>query len=359
MNLKNQDLFVTTLRKRINDYFRQSNRSVKSDRTMIIKIITGSLWWLLSYIAIFIFTSNEQEFLALYLFHGLGHIYFSFNVGHDALHNAISKKNKVNNFWAYSYDLLGVNTYMWRFMHHQGHHACLNVSGEDMSLESSGVLRLSDGERKKSIHKYQHIYAFLVYGLYLMYYVFIKDFKYFLSKNNPHLKGIKHPTSEYLKLFLGKAFYLFYMVILPMYLLPVKWYFVLFAFFITLFMIGVVMSFTFQATHIVDTTYYPKSKKEYENYVFHVFETTADFAATNPVANWFFGGLNLHIIHHLRSDVCHTHYPALTKIVKSTAEEFGVNYRENHSVLGAVRSHLRHLKNLGDKKQSVPVPGAY
>jgi linoleoyl-CoA desaturase len=315
---------------------------------MISKILTGTLWWLLSYIAIFLFSTNQWEFLLLYLFHGLGHIYFSFNVGHDALHNAISKNKAVNKFWSYSYDLLGVNTYMWRFMHHRGHHACINIEGKDMSLETSGIFRLSNGEPRKKIHRYQHIYAFFVYGLYLFYYVFVKDFKYFFSKNNIHLKKVKHPKSEWAKLFAGKTFYLLYMLIIPLYVLPFHWSIVLLAFSLTLFMIGVVMSFTFQTTHIVDSTHYPANRNEYENYVFHVFETTADYAATNPVANWFFGGLNVHVIHHLRSDICHTHYPALTKIVKTTAAEYGVNYRENQTVLSAVKAHLRQLKKLGN-----------
>jgi linoleoyl-CoA desaturase len=345
----NPTLFASTLYERINAYFRQSNKSIKSDRVMVLKIITGTLWWILSYFAIFIFSDNQSAFILLYLFHGVGHIYFSFNVGHDALHNAISKNKKVNKFWANSYDLLGVNTYMWRIMHHRGHHACLNIQGEDMSLETTGIFRLSSKEKRKKIHRYQHIYAFFIYGSYLLYYVFAKDFKYFFSKQNTHLKGTVHPTSEWIKLFSAKAFYLAYMLIIPLCLLPFSWYFIVFTFCITLCMIGVVMSFTFQTTHIIDTTHYPESKTEYENYVLHVFETTADYAAASPIANWFFGGLNVHVIHHLRSDICHTHYPALTKIVKATAKEFGIDYRENRTVFAAVKAHLRQLRKLGNE----------
>lgn len=347
MDTINPTLFVKTLHGRINAYFRQNNYSIKCNHAMRLKMITGTGWWLLSYLAIFLLPLTKWEFFAVYIFHGIGHIYFSFNVGHDALHNAISKKRSINKFWAYSYDLLGVNTYMWRFMHHQGHHACLNIHGEDMSLETAGIFRLSSHEKRKGFHKYQHIYAFFIYGSYLFYYVFLKDYKYFFSKNNIYLKNVKHPKKEWIKLFLGKAIYLLYMLIIPIYFLPFSASFVFLAFCLTLFMIGIVMSFTFQTTHIVDTTTYPVSKKEYENYVFHVFETTADYAAASKIANWFFGGLNVHVIHHLRSDICHIHYPELTKIVKATATEFGIKYRENHSVLAAVKAHLRQLKNLG------------
>jgi linoleoyl-CoA desaturase len=346
-NTFNSTLFVNTIHERINTYFKEHKTSIKSNTWMYGKITTGLLWWLLSYAAIYLYANSQWQFLVLYLFHGLGHIYFSFNVGHDALHNALSKNKLVNRFWAYSYDLLGVNTYMWRFMHHQGHHACLNVHGEDMSLETSGIFRLSKQEKKKSYHKYQHLYASFVYGSYLFYYVFFKDYKYFFSKTNIHLQNVKHPMSEWFKLFFFKAIYLLYMLIIPMYYFAFSWIFIFCTFCLTLFMIGLVMSFTFQATHIVDETSYPQSRNEYENYVLHVFATTADYATENPMANWFFGGLNVHVIHHLRADICHVHYPALTQIVKATAAEFGINYRESTTVLGAIQSHLKQLKQLG------------
>jgi linoleoyl-CoA desaturase len=345
---KHTAAFVNTLHDRINAYFKTNQLTIKSDSMMVSKIVIGLSWWICSYIALFIFPLTEMQFICLYLFHGVGHIYFSFNVGHDALHNAVSRSKSVNRFWAYSYDLLGVNTYMWRIMHHRGHHACLNVQGEDMSLETAGIFRLSTGEKRKWYHKYQHIYSFFIYGSYLFYYVFVKDYKYFFSKTNRHVKDLNHPIGEYIKLFLGKAIYLLYMLIIPLYILPYSNELIIATFCITLFMIGLVMSFTFQTTHIVDSTHYPSSRTEYENYVYHVFETTADYCARNPLANWFFGGLNVHVIHHLRSDICHTHYPALTVIVRDTAKEFGVPYRENNSIWAAGMAHLRQLKKLGN-----------
>lgn len=343
-----KDSFAETLRERINNYFKENKISVKANREMKIKMFTGLLWWSLSYLFIYLFSFDKLSFFVLYVFHGWGHIFFSFNVGHDALHNAISKKGRINKLWAYSYDLLGVNTYMWRFMHHQGHHSCLNVTGEDMSLETAGFFRLSNKQELKPYHKYQHYYAFIIYGLYLLYYVFYKDFKYFFAKENLHLKDIKHPAKEWIILFVGKAFYLFYMLILPLLVLPFGWPFILFTFVFTLFMIGLVMSFTFQTTHIIDSTYFPKHNTEYENYVYHVFATTADYSVNNKVSNWFFGGLNIHIIHHLRPDICHTHYQKLTKILKEVAETYGVKYRENKTVYDAFQSHMTALKLLGN-----------
>jgi linoleoyl-CoA desaturase len=46
--------------------------------------------------------------------------------------------------------------------------------------------------------------------------------------------------------------------------------------------------------------------------------------------------------------VCHVHYPALTRIIKATAEEYGLRYRETRTITGAFLAHLRWLKVLGN-----------
>jgi len=41
------------------------------------------------------------------------------------------------------------------------------------------------------------------------------------------------------------------------------------------------------------------------------------------------------------------HYPAISKIVKETCNEFGVPYLENKTFMQALRSHIRTLKRFG------------
>jgi linoleoyl-CoA desaturase len=67
------------------------------------------------------------------------------------------------------------------------------------------------------------------------------------------------------------------------------------------------------------------------------------------VVGWLAGGLNHHIAHHLCPFVCHTHYASLTRIVKETAEEFGVPYRQHPTMSRAIVHHLILLKQLGNE----------
>jgi linoleoyl-CoA desaturase len=64
---------------------------------------------------------------------------------------------------------------------------------------------------------------------------------------------------------------------------------------------------------------------------------------------WLAGGLNHHVAHHLCPFVCHTHYAPLSRIIKETAEEFGVPYRQHPTMTRAIWSHLVLLKQLGNE----------
>jgi linoleoyl-CoA desaturase len=113
--------------------------------------------------------------------------------------------------------------------------------------------------------------------------------------------------------------------------------------------VGLSVVLVFQTTHVIEETYFPLHRSEFENGVYHVFATTADYATENPVVGWLVGGLNHHVVHHLCPYVCHTHYAPLTRIVKETAEEFGVPYRQHATMTKAIRHHLLLLKQLGNE----------
>jgi linoleoyl-CoA desaturase len=107
------------------------------------------------------------------------------------------------------------------------------------------------------------------------------------------------------------------------------------------------VALVFQTTHVIDSTYFPENRNEFDNWIHHIFATTADYATEKPLVGWLVGGLNHHIVHHLCPFVCHTHYAALTRIVKQTAEEYGVSYRQHPTMTQAIRHHLLLLKQLG------------
>jgi len=45
--------------------------------------------------------------------------------------------------------------------------------------------------------------------------------------------------------------------------------------------------------------------------------------------------------------ISHIHYKEISKIVKSTADEFGIPYLQNKTLVQAIRSHINTLKRFG------------
>jgi linoleoyl-CoA desaturase len=75
--------------------------------------------------------------------------------------------------------------------------------------------------------------------------------------------------------------------------------------------------------------------------------TTANFANNNKLLSWYVGGLNFQIEHHLFPNICHVHYKDISKIVKQTAQEFGVPYHYTPKFTSALAGHARFLHELG------------
>jgi linoleoyl-CoA desaturase len=341
--------FPKVLRRRIDDFFSDGNISPKADRTMWVKIAVGLVVLAGSWIAFYVLNPNSWRFVGLYLLNALAQTFLLLNIAHDSNHNAISPVRAVNKALNYVFDVCGINSYMWRILHHRGHHSCINLYGEDDALTGRRVLRFTPHEPRVRLHRFQHIYALFLYALFSLDYVFLRDFECFFFPSHEYLKQKKHPAREYIILFAGKGFYLTYMLILPVVLLGKSPLLVLLAFLLAHLIIGLTVSLVFQTTHTVDSTYFPSDRNEFDNWIYHIFATTADYATTNPLVSWLAGGLNHHIVHHLCPYVCHTHYAPLTRIVKETAEEYGVPYRQHPTMRQAIKHHLILLKQLGNE----------
>jgi linoleoyl-CoA desaturase len=341
--------FPKVLRRRLEHFFADQKISPKADLSMWLKVAVGLSVLLGSWIAIYAFKPDSWRFVALYLLGGLAQTFLLLNIAHDSNHNAISSVPSVNKLLNYVFDVCGISSYMWRILHHRGHHSCINLQGEDDALTGRGIFRFTPHEPRTRLHRFQHIYALFCYALFSLDYIFLRDFEAFFFPTHDYLRRTRHPPREYAILLTGKALYVTYMLILPLVVLGKPLLLVALSFLLVHLIIGLTVSLVFQTTHTVDSTYFPSGRSEFDNGVYHIFATTADYATENPLVGWLTGGLNHHIAHHLCPYVCHTHYAPLTRIVKQTAEEFGVPYRQHPTMTQAIVHHLILLKQLGNE----------
>ena len=121
------------------------------------------------------------------------------------------------------------------------------------------------------------------------------------------------------------------------------------------FVKGWILGMVFQLAHLVEGTSFPLPNEEgnIENeWAVHQMYTTANFCRESLIANFLCGGLNFQIEHHLFPKVCHVHYREISNIVKKTAEDFQLPYLDNPTFLGALKSHYKLLKKLGNPTQA-------
>lgn len=341
--------FSRTLSERVDAYFQGRHTSRHANAEMYFKTVLGLVLMAVVYAVIMSDRLSTLGVILMYGVFGFAQLFVAFNVSHDANHGGYSSSKRVNRFWSYTFDLVGVSSYVWRLLHNDSHHAFVNVDGQDTTLTSGEVFRFSPYDRRRSYHRYQHLYAPFIYSLSSLDWVLTKDYRWLLHPRFGNHVITRHPRRELVLLFLFKAFYCTYMLVLPLLFLSVPWYAVVLGFLLFHACMGFTIALIFQPNHFTEGSHYDVPDEDGligNNYIQHIFDTTLDYA-NRPFTNWVLGGLNLHIIHHMFPQICHVHYPALTRIVKQTAKEFDLDYRENKSVWGAFGVHLRWLRTLG------------
>lgn len=349
--------FAKTLSQRANEYFRQQKRSKYGNFRMISKTIFGFTLWFASYVLLISNWLSPAGLIGIYVLHGFAQLHMGLNIAHDANHNAYSKNERVNRILSYVFDLVGLSSYVWRLQHNDSHHHFVNVLVADSAVGYDGLFRVSPRMERRWFHRYQHIYAPIIYCLSTLDWVFAKDYRSLLFERQFGNHTVyKHPRQELIILFGAKAFYYTYMLVLPLIFLSVPWYSVILAFFVMHLCIGFVVALTFQPNHFTENSGFPELNKDghiTNDFIKHVFENTTDYARGNPLMCWAIGGLNLHMVHHMFPKVCHVHYPALTEILRTTAKEYGLVYSEHKTLTGAFIAHLKWMKILGKEDRNL------
>jgi linoleoyl-CoA desaturase len=117
--------------------------------------------------------------------------------------------------------------------------------------------------------------------------------------------------------------------------------------------LGFLLAIVFQLAHVVEETAFESvstDTMQIENeFAIHQIRTTNNFAMNNALVNWYVGGLNYQIEHHLFPKISHVHYPALSKIVQKHCMAHNIEYLASPTMWDAVKSHWRFMKELGKK----------
>jgi linoleoyl-CoA desaturase len=343
--------FYASARIAVDNYFTENNISKTGNAALWIKffIILSSFFALYFSIVFLEIALYAKLIMAMLL--GIVTALIGLNICHDAIHGSISANPKINRIFANLFNVVGANDYVWHITHNIVHHTYTNIKGADEDLEiAPGLIRIHDSEELKPIHKYQHIYAFLLYGLASLSWVFRKDFVKFFQKNFGSYENPKPPKEEVFKLFFFKTLYYVMFIVVPVIIMDIAWWQFIIGFVLMHIAEGYTLALVFHPAHVVENAEFPEPDENgniEEEWAAHQMRTTANFSASSKIACWLTGGLNMQIEHHLFPNISHIHYPKIASIVKETAEKHNIPYRENKTFFKALAAHYSLLKHFG------------
>lgn len=261
---------------------------------------------------------------------------------HDAGHRRFSRRAWPNVLAAQTAAPIGLWVAHWT-LKHRVHHRVTQVYPLDDATRSSGLVRLHPDAPRWWVHRYQHIYAWMLYGL-----AWAGELRSQLAYvRRGSLAAEAPPSAQRARSFA------FEKALCGLVLLPYAWLLgpgrlailLVAAMTVGSVVAAVILAIGHVNTGLLPTSTAPQGRGEWSA---HLVRTAASFSTDSVVARWLTGGMTHHLAHHLRATAPRVQLPALHGTTAADAAAASgsalVEYRTTSS---AVRGHWRALRTLG------------
>jgi linoleoyl-CoA desaturase len=354
----NHSDFYRTVKARVRRYLTCTGRTRFADYRVALKVIGCFAVSAGAYGLILSGAFNVWGMLVLANVYGIASLLLALSVGHDAAHDAVFVDRRLNRLAQFlCFCLLGADPYLWRLRHVKSHHVFPNVNGCDIDIDSNMFLRLSPNHHRRWYHRFQHVYAPIIFWLVDIHTVFIQDFHYLFKRRLANLVDIRHTIGAYVSFIGCKLIYISIVFLVPLLVLPLPWWQVLIGALVMSFVASCLFVYLLIGTHFAEETVFPEVAADGSighDWAIHAMITSLDWSPYSRIAQFLSGGANAHAAHHLFPNVCHIHYVAITRIIARAAREYGVTHNVT-TLPRMVRSHFRFLKAMGSIEERPPL----
>jgi linoleoyl-CoA desaturase len=356
-NNKNK-AFYNALKANVDDYFQQNNIKPTGNWQLYSKTLILVPAAIVLYILLLTVSMPIALSLTLCALQGFILASIGFNVMHDACHGSYSRKKWVNELMGLSLNALGGNAFIWKFKHNIVHHTYTNVDGVDDDIAKSPLMRQCSSQKWVPAHRFQHIYVVLVYAISSFAWVAMMDFNKYFQQKVFTTPLQKMSMKEHIIFWASKVLYAVFYVAIPVKF--VGWEAWAIGFACMQVTMGLTLALIFQLAHVVEHVEFEAAAgldhKVIENeWAIHQIKTTANFAPKNKFVNWYVGGLNYQVEHHLFPRISHVHYPAISGIVEKTCKDFNLPYNTFPTFTSSLASHFRMMKQLGKRPAAMSI----
>ena len=327
------------------------NAKVESlPKSRITQLKIKLFFYPLIYFGLYVFALYQADkigvFFLTYSFMGFMVVIIFCELIHELSHNNVFNKSHHNRIALKLFDLLGANSYIWQKRHVKLHHHFPNVNGWDADIEQKGPVAIFPNEENKNSTKFQHRYVFFLYPLFMLNWLFIRDFRDFFSKKRIIRKVIEIPRVEYLKLFFFKIFYIFIILVIPVAFAGVSILQVIGGLLFLTISGSVLAMIVLLTPHINVSNEFPKidaNGKINTSWFRHQLITTNDIDNSNWLIRNFMGNFNFHVAHHLFPNISSVYAPEITQLLKSFCEKHSLPYK-SYPISTSFKKHYQLIR---------------
>jgi len=309
-------------------------------------VVLPMVYFLLYFLAL-----NQKEsiglFYLLYFLMGITAVLIFLNVIHESCHGNLFRAAFWNRAFYSFFDIMGMNSYIWEKRHNHLHHHFPNMAGWDSDIEQSSIIKIYPHENPKPIQRYQQFFFFLLYPLYLINWVIVRDFKDYLNKNQIVRKICHTPLSEWIKLLPFKAFFFFYIFLVPWKIVGFTLGQSIIALMIMLGGAGIFALAVLLTPHVNTGNAFPLTDSQLlssDSWLMHQFITTNDVTTENFITRNLMGNFNYHTAHHLFPNISCVYAPEVTAVIREYARDHQLPYHA-YPFLVALKKHYELLKS--------------
>ena len=248
-------------------------------------------------------------------------------VAHEACH-------RVNGAWPVLqllYDCALGSRQMWIANHNRGHHVFTNTA-QDPDMQASPILRLLPEQPLYWFHAHQWWYQYALFAALPV---------------SLRINGLVHLHTRCG----SKEIIKHYIVSLPATVLYIVWPCSLYGvwglrfFFASNAILGLIYGTLFSVSHVNDRVLRGEEAAKGATHAERQMRTTADWAPGSYWWNYWTGGLNHQVIHHLKPGVSSYEFPEMAARMIGVEHE----YRTFPNLLEAIRSNARIMHELGTR----------
>jgi len=262
---------------------------------------------------------------------------------HMGNHCAVSASPDRNYFVGHFMDFIGSNALIWGYEHQVAHHVDPNEYHRDNDCEiGAPIIRMHPEIPYEPTQKHQHILIpiAMTIGFFKWY---VGDFGHYVEKQVGNVR-MALDSDDWKQLLFGKFVWMMVHVVLPVYYQG--WKLAMIQLFVFMGLGAHYLENIFIVNHIQNGLVPPPNTHWAAKQVL----ATSNWCSGSKFWNWFSGGLNHQIEHHMFPAMSYYWYPIISDTVKQCCLEHGLTYANYSSFPAAWIDMITYLKDMGSEE---------